>query len=351
MSDLNVIGIDLAKNIFQVYGEDKHENKLFNRRLKRATFKEFMMNLEPYLVGMEACGTAHYWGREIEAMGHRVKLINPKKVKAYVERNKTDAKDAEAICDAAKSRKVRAVPVKTLAQQELTMLHRARSQVVKRRTQLVNHLRSQLAEYGIVTRQGYAGLRQLVTEVLGGEHIHFSHSTGLFVISDLKQEWDELDQRVKAYDVEVRRIAKENKSAKKLMQVPGVGAITATAIVAKVDNFAVFETGRDYAAWLGLTPREYSSAEKRRLGGISKQGDRYIRTLLVHGARSAMRSVLNKDKKETSYHRWIHQLVERVGKNKAVVALANKHARMIWALMAHGRELNLNFSERFLKAA
>jgi len=347
MTDFNVIGIDLAKNVFQLYAENANGNKIFSKRLSRAKFKDFMMKLSPAIVGMEACGTAHYWAREIQAMGHYPKLIDPRKVKAYVQRNKNDAKDAEAICEAARNKKIHAVPIKTLAQQELTMLHNARSQVIKRRTQLTNHIRSQLAEFGVVAKCGFASLRQLLFEVLEGEHIHFIGSSALLVLTDLKDEWSQLDKRVKAYDAEVMRIAKHHKSAKKLMGLPGIGEMTATAIIAKVDSMSTFNKGRDFAAWLGLTPKEYSSAQKRHLGKISKQGDRYVRTLLVHGARSVVYVTLSKNLRETAYHRWVQQLVERVGKNKAAVALANKHARMAWAILHYGREIDLNDAERF----
>jgi transposase len=350
MNNINVIGVDLAKNIFQIYGEDENENKVVSHRFKRKKFQEFMRQLPACKVGMEACGTAHYWGRYLEGLGHEVKIIHPRRVKAFIIRNKNDAKDAEGICDATKNKKIPSIPVKTLAQQNLTTLHRARSQVMRRRVQLVNHLRSQLAEYGLVTRQGFKSLRELVVEVLGGEHITLEQES-LFVMQDLYEEWQRLNKRIQAYDEQVRRVAKGNKSAKKIMQIPGIGEMTATAIIAKVEDFTAYEKGRDFSAWLGLTPKEYSSAEKRRLGGISKQGDRYIRTLLIHGARAAITAIMNKGKNETAYHRWIQATVERVGKNKAVVALANKHGRMIWALLRHGRELNLNFSDTFKKEA
>jgi transposase len=339
--------VDLAKNVFQVHAEDADGNQCVSRRLNRKNFKEFMRTLSPCVVGMEACGTSHYWGRELYAMGHQVKLINPRIVKAQVVRNKTDAKDAEAICDAARNKKVRCIAVKTLAQQYLSTIHRARSQLIKRRTQLVNHLRSQLAEYGLIANQGHASLNELTQKVLGGECLELSQESA-FVFSDLYEEWLTLNKRILDYDAQIRRVAKENKTVRKLMTVPGIGPLTASALVAKVDDFSVFSKGKNFAAWLGLTPKEYSSANNRRLGGISKQGDRYVRTLLIHGARSAITTILKKDKQQNAYYRWIHNTVERVGKNKAVVALANKHARMLWALATHGRELDLNFSDSFI---
>jgi len=343
MSDITIVGLDLAKNVFQVHAENEQGEKVLNKQFSRKKFREYITNLPPCLVGMEACGTAHYWAREVIAMGHRVKLVNPRKVKAFVERNKNDAKDAEAVCDATRSKKVRGIPVKSLAQQDLTMMHRARSQLVRRRTQLVNHLRSQLAEYGLITKRGFAALECLVKAILAGEHLEPSQELS-FVLVDQHEEWLKLNQRIKAHDAQIRRVAKTNKTAQKLLDMPGIGEITATALVAKVEDFNVFKTGRNFSAWLGLTPKESSSAQRRQLGKISKQGDRYLRTLLIHGARTVIMTTLKKDKRENAYHRWIHHLVNRIGKNKAVVALANKHARMIWAVVKHGRTVDLNFS-------
>lgn len=350
MNNITVIGIDLAKNVFQVQAEDKEGNKIYNRRLKRGEFIKWIDKISPCVVGMEACGTAHYWGRVFLAKGHQVKLMNPKKVKAYVDRNKNDAKDAEAICEATRSKKVLSIPIKTVVQQDLTSLHRARSQVVCQRTQVANHLRSQLAEYGLITRQGHAALEALARQVLAGELLEASREL-LFVVTDLYEQLQYLKKRLVNYDAEVKRIAKENKSASKLMTMPGIGEITATALIAKVEDFSAFKRGCNFAAWLGLTPKEYSSANKRRLGKISKQGDRYLRTLLIHGARSVINASLAKKRCDTTYHRWIAQLVERRGKNNAAVALANKHSRMIWAIMKHDRAVDLHFADTFQEAA
>lgn len=350
MNNITVIGIDLAKNVFQVYAEDKEENKIYNRRMKRAQFIKWIEKLSPCVVGMEACGTAHYWGRVFSEKGHRVKLMNPKKVKVFVDRNKNDAKDAEAIAEATRSKKVLSIPIKTLAQQVLTSIHRARSQVVRQRTEVANHLRSQLAEYGVITTTGHAALEHLAQRVLGGEVLEADEGL-LFMVSDLYETLKNLKKRLSDYDAKIKRIAKENKSACKLMTMPGIGEITATALVAKVEDFSSFKRGCNFAAWLGLTPKEYSSAGKRKLGGISKQGDRYLRTLLIHGARAVIQAVLKKKRDETSYHRWIVGLVERRGKNNAAVALANKHARMIWAIMKHGRCVDLDFAASFQESS
>lgn len=346
MSNITVIGVDLAKNVFQVYAEDAQGNKLFNRKYTRKKFKEFIAQLPPCLIGMEACGTAHYWARECQNYGHTVKLMNPKRIKAYLDGNKNDANDAEAIGEATTSKKVRSIAVKTLAQQDLTSIHKARSNVIKRKTQLSNHIRSLLAEYGVITNQGYSALITLVKEVLAGEHLDLSE-TLCFTLNDLLQELDELKIRVDHYDKQLKKVSKENKSAAKLIEMSGVAEVTATAIIAKIDDFSLFSSGRAFAAYLGLVPKEHSSAEKKRLGKINKKGDRYLRTLLIHGARSALLATIKCDKQHTAYHRWIHNIVARVGINKATVALANKHARMIWAVMRWDRTVDLSFGDTF----
>ena len=208
-------------------------------------------------------------------------------------------------------------------------------------------MRSQLAEFGVITAQGYAPLRRCVVEVLSGEHCHFQCGSSVFVIQDLYEEWQTLDCRIKAYDQQIMELARHDVGAQRLMSIPGVGPLTASAIVGKVHDFSQFTRAANFSAWLGLTPKEYSSAEKRYWGRISKQGDRYIRTLLIHGARASLRAVIKNKEEDTSYHRWIRQLLARVGHNKTVVALANKHARMVWALMTRQEALDLNFSQRF----
>lgn len=245
-----------------------------------------------------------------------------------------------------KSKRVVVIPVKSLAQQNLTHIHRSRSLVMKRRTQLTNHIRSQLAELGLICTQGFSPLKKLVSEVLAGEKLELCSDT-LFVFQDLYSEWQQLNQRLKEYDKLIQRVAKDNPYTQRLMQLPGVAKITATAILAKVDSFERFNKGSAFGAWIGLTPKENSSANRKRLGKISKQGDRYLRTLMIQGAHSSIQSILLKDKQETAYHRWVQKTVNRIGKQKTAVALANKHARMIWAIMKHGRTVDLNHAESF----
>lgn len=341
MGNITLLGIDLAKQVFQVHAEDAEGNRIHNKRLTRSKFISYLDKLPKCKIGMEACGTAHYWARKLVAQGHEVKLINPILVKAYVVRNKTDAKDAEAIAEATLSKKVRSVAIKNLAQQHLTTLHRARSQVVKRRVQLVNHLRSLLAEYGLITAKGHCALNKLIQEVFAQTHGKFPDEV-MFVFEDLYNEWQELNKRVLAYDKLVRKAATAHKTAENLTSIPGIGPITATAIIAKIDNVDCFNKAKDFAASFGLTPREHSSAQTRRLGRISKQGDRYIRTLLIHGARSALNAIRRNKHLNSAYHQWARQTLERIGFNKTTTALANKHARMIWALIKHQTKIDLN---------
>ena len=350
MNNVTLLGIDLAKNVFQVCAEDSEGNQLFNRRYTRSRFNRFIQTTEPCAVAMEACGSSHYWARELQALGHQVKLISPRRVKGYVRRNKTDANDAAAICEAATSKRVPTVAIKSVAQQQVSSLHQARRQLVKRRTQLTNHVRGQLAEYGLVTGCGYSKLRAFIAELLADNPSNLPAQM-LFVLQDMAEEWQRLDKRIRAYDAQIKRVASTDPVAKKLLAMPGVGEITATAIVAKVADVSVFSNGSYFAAWLGLTPKEYTSAKRRYVGGISKQGDRYLRTLLIHGARASLRATLRQDNNQTAYHRWVRQLHQRVGTNKAVVAMANKHARMMWALIRHNRTLDLDYVTTLITAS
>ena len=339
MKNITLVGIDLAKNVFQVHAEDSDGNKIHSKRLSRAKFIEYLSKLPSCLIGMEACGSAHYWARHVQSLGHKVKVINPKIIKAFVIRNKTDAKDAEAIAEATRSNKIKSITIKTLNQQHLTSLHKARSLLVKKRTQLVNHIRSQLAEYGLIASKGYASLDCLVTEVLAKEYDIFDDEM-LFIFQDLYDEWHELNKRIETYDKKVKKQAKSHEKTRKLLAIPGLGPITATAVIAKFDNIECFNKAKDFSASLGLTPKEHSSANTRHLGKISKQGDRYLRTLLSHGARASLRAIKKTsiEQKNSAYHQWARNTLGRIGFNKTATALANKHARIIWAMLKHDNE-------------
>ena len=348
MTNITTLGIDLAKNVFQVHAADQFGHKLWSKRVSRTKLRETIMKLPTCLIGMEACGSAHHWGRVFKDMGHQVKLMSPQYVKPYIKTNKNDANDAEGICEAVTRPHMRFVPIKTIAQQNLSAIHRARRMVVTRRVQVSNHLRGMLSEYGIICQQGYAGLNKLVEKIKAGDYEIFSPMP--LWLSDMIDELEKSHDRVKAYDQEIKRQSVSSETAKRLLTIPGVGPISATAIEAKLGNVSSFNKGRDLSAFLGLVPKQNSSGGKERLCGISKRGDKYLRTLLIHGARSLIYSLAKKTEEPlTYYERWILALVSRVGMNKAVVALANKNTRIIWALLKHGRSFDPNFAQTFVQ--
>ena len=283
----------------------------------------YFQKLAPCLIGMETCGSAHYWARELEKMGHTVKLMAPQFVKPYVKSNKNDANDAEAICEAVARPTMRFVAIKTIEQQDIQAVHRIRSELVQQRTAKGNQIRGLLSEYGLVMGQRIEVLRKalplLLEDAENGLTIDFRT-----LLEGLQQDLITLDERVDEMDKKIRLLASSNEDAKRLQQIPGIGPITATALICAIGDGKQFKRGRDLAAWLGLTPRQHSSGGKDRLLGISKRGDAYLRTLLIHGARSVLRVAGNK---EDPRSRWIQSLCGRRNKNIAAVALANKNAR------------------------
>ena len=328
------IGIDLAKNVFQIHGVDKQEQVVLRKQLRRKQMLTFFAQLPPCLIGMESCGGSHYWARELRKLGHDARLIAPQFVKPYRRNDKNDSNDAEAICEAVGRPNMRFVPIKDEEQQAVLTLHRARQLLVRERTALVNHARGLLAEFGIVVGQGPARLRAALPRVLEDA------DNGLpplarEVFSDLYERLVEMEQRIADYDRKVEQLAREDEVACRLMQVEGIGPLTATALVASVGDARMFKNGRQFAAWLGLVPRQFSSGGKSRHGRITKRGDVYLRTLLIHGARAVMRFMARRDDARS---RWVLSLKERRGFNKAAVALAAKNARVLWALMANGGE-------------
>ncbi len=278
-------GVDIAKNVFQFFGISD-EGKIIKKRLKRSQMLTFFNQVTPCLVGMEACGGAHYWGRELGKQGHTVRLIAPQKVKPYVQGNKTDANDAEGIHEALLRPTMRFVSVKTAAQQDLLMLHRIRSRTVKARTALANQLRGLLAEYGVVLPKRLEMLRaKLLDTITADERLSTLAKEQLY---GLYEELLELDDRVKQQGRTIEQMCQASSPCQRLMSIPGIGPISATARVASVGDISVFKNGREFAAWLGLVPKQHSSGDKQRLQGISKRGDTYLRTLLIHGARAVL---------------------------------------------------------------
>ncbi len=324
------IGIDLAKQVFQLHGVDGQEKVVLRKQLRRVQLLDYFKKLPPCLIGMEACGGAHYWARELQKLGHTVKLMAPQFVKPYVKSNKNDANDAEAICEAVARPNMRFVAIKTIAQQDIQAIHRIRSELVQQRTAKVNQIRGLLAEYGIVVGRRVDVLRNALPQLL--EDAENGLTADFRVLLDgLKQDLVTLDERVDDLDKKIKTLATSNPAAKRLQQIPGIGPIIATALICAIGDGKQFQRGRDMAAWLGLTPRQHSSGGKDRLLGISKRGDAYLRTLLIHGARSALKVA---GKKDDPRSRWLQNLCSRRNKNIAAVALANKNARIAWALLS-----------------
>lgn len=326
---ITTIGLDLAKHVFQVHGVDEHGKAVQRKTLKRAQVLPYFANLPACRVGMEACAGAHYWARQLAQLGHTVKLIAPQFVKPYVKGNKNDANDAEAICEAVGRPNMRFVPVKSVEQQDLQALHRVRSGLVKERTAKVNQVRGLLGEYGIVMGQGVAQARRRLPEILeDAENGLTVEARALF--TDLREQIIQLDEQVADYQAKIEQRCQASAACRKLMRIPGIGPLTATALVAAIADGSAFDQPRQVPAWLGLTPRQDSSGGKAKLLGISKRGDSYLRTLLIHGGRSVVKAAANKDDTQS---RWINDLVKRRNKNIAAVAVANKNARIAWTLL------------------
>jgi len=329
MKKVTTIGIDLAKSVFQIHGADAKGRPVFSRRLRRAQVLSFFANRQPCIVGMEACSGAHYWARELLALGHDVRLMPPHYVKPYVKRNKTDAADAEAIAEAVMRPTMRFVPVKSPDQQAVLILHRTRDLLVRQRTQLVNALRAHLAEFGHVIPQGIQNARKLMTLVAeaGGDALP---GVAKDVLAALVEQLRETMARIEALEKRLGLWHRSNEVSKRLATIPGIGPITATALIATVGDPAHFKSGRQFAAWIGLTPRERSSGGKQNLGRITRRGDAYLRRLLVHGSRAVVRW---RRRKPHDSDPWLGKLMERRHPNVATVAQANKTARIAWAVM------------------
>jgi len=328
---ITTIGLDIAKNVFQVHGIDGEEKVVVRKQLRRSQVMRFFQELAPCLVGLEACATAHYWARELVKLGHEVRLMPAKDVKAYVKRNKNDAADAAAICEAVRRPTMRFVPVKSAEQQAQLMQHRARDLLMRQRTQLINAIRAHMAELGITAPQGREGIKQLLALIADDEDtcLPIDARASLMVLAAQLQA-----MQTTIGSLERRIVARHRSSqdSKRLQSIPGVGIIGATAIAATVTDPMAFRSGRDFAAWVGLVPREDSTGGKRKLGPISKQGDRYLRRILVGGAVS----ILRRAKLNPERYPWVTRLLARRPFKVVAIALANKTARVAWALLAKG---------------
>jgi transposase len=328
-----VLGIDLGKNSCSLAGLDATGAVVLRRRMTREGVAAFVAKLPACVVAMEACCGAHYLGRMFERQGHTVRLMSPEYVAPYVKAQKSDDRDAEAIAEAATRPTMRLVTLKSEAQLDLQVLHRARQRLVAGRTRLTNQLRAVLLERGVILPKRRAALAKRLDELMAGELAISPRA--LRLLQDLREEWANLDRRIGAYDDELATLAREEELARRLATIPGIGVINATALLAAVGDASAFGKGRDLAAWLGLTPRQYSTGGKTRLLGISKRGNKYLRTQLIHGARAALPHFA---KKPTSMGVWIRALLSRAHPNVVVVALAAKLARIAWAVLRHGRD-------------
>ena len=325
------IGFDIAKNVFQVHGIDAAENVVVRKQLRRSQVIQFFQDLPPCLVGLEACATAHYWARELTKLGHEVRLMPAKDVKAYIKRNKNDAADAEAICEAVRRPTMRFVQVKSAEQQAQLMQHRVRDLLMQQRTQLINAMRSHLAELGIIAPQGREGVKELLAIIAHDDNRHLPVDARASLVV-LAAQLQALQTMIGAIEKRIVKQHRASKESKRIQTVPGIGEIGASAIAATVTNPRIFRSGRDFAAWIGLVPRQMSTGGKPKLGSISKQGDRYLRRLLVVGAIS----VLRRAKLHPGKFPWVTQMLARRPFKVVAVALANKMARTAWALMMSG---------------
>jgi transposase len=325
-----MIGLDLAKNVFQVHGVEASGRVVLRRQLRRGAVEKFFAQLPPCTVGMEACGSAHHWARVIGRHGHQMRLMPPAYVKPYVKRNKNDGRDAEAICEAVGRPTMRFVPVKSVEQQATLAVHGTRALLVKQRTMAANALRAALSEFGIVAAQGFAGLHELMAKLEApSEEIPEMLRGALLVLA---RHWQALDADERAIERQIAKAARADREARRLMEVPSVGPMIASTVLAKVPDARVFGSGRDFAAWIGLTGRDHGTGGKHRPGRISKQGDRVLRALLISGASAHLRQ----QKRRGISDPWLRDLLARRPYKVVMVAFAAKTARILWAMLVKG---------------
>ncbi len=331
MNQVVTIGLDIAKSVFQLHGVDANGAVVIRRRLTRSRMLAFFAKQARCIIGLEACGSAHYWGRELSRLGHEVRLIPPSYVKPYVKRQKNDAADAEAICEAVTRPSMRFVPIKSPEQQSVMVAHRTRSILTRQRTQLANAIRGHMSEFGLVAPIGRNGLEVLIAMIadVGDDRVpKEARACLLMLVAQLRL----VVEQILESDRYIIASARSTEIGRRLMGIPGVGPVLASALVAAIADPRVFRSGRNLAAWIGLVPRQNSSGGKERLGGITKQGDRYLRQLLVVGAVAVIRHA----QRNVARRPWIVQLLARRTPKVAAVALANKNARMVWAIMTSG---------------
>ena len=331
MGEVSTIGLDIAKSVFQVHGVDDAGAVVIRKRISRAKVLEFFGALAPCLVGIEACPSAHHWSRALQGLGHTVRLMPPSYVKAYLKRSKNDANDAAAICEAVTRPSMRFVPTKSEQQQSGLMLHRSRQLLVRQRTMLSNAIRGHMAELGIISGKGRNGMAALLQIIANAEDDRIPPIARL-CLEVLARQYKALTAEIGSIDKRIHAWHRACEDSRRLEQIPGIGPIVATALVAEIGDWKQFRSGRNLAAWIGLVPKQHSTGGKERLGSITKQGNRYLRWLLVTGAMAVIRYARQHGTKRL----WLTRLIERRPAKVAAVALANKIARMAWAIMVHG---------------
>lgn len=332
MKEITTIGLDTAKSVFQVHGVDRAYQTVIRRKLKRRQVLPFFAKLSPCLIGIEACSAGHHWARELGKLGHTVRLIPPRYVKPYVKSQKNDATDAEAICEAVTRPNMRFVAPKTCEQQALLMLHRTRHLLVRQRTAIINAIRAHLTEFGIVAGVGRSGVEALL-KIIADDNDDRIPSVARYCLLALGRQLETIKQQVRDFDVKIMTAHRDNELSRRLEAIPGVGPHVATALVASIADPKAFRSGRQMAAWIGLVPKQNSSGGKEKLGGVTKAGDRYLRSMLMIGALSVIKRA-----KQLGYARrpWLAELMARRPMKVAAIALANKIVRMVWAMMVRG---------------
>jgi transposase len=347
MKEISRVGIDISRSVFQLHAADKDGGVVWRKRVHRSELRELLSSIPACEIGMEACAGAHHWGREFEAMGHTVRLLPPQYVKPFVRRNKNDAADAEAIVEAMSRPMMRFVAVKSVGQQEMGQLHRAREVLVRQRTALINEIKGFAHEFGVVLCCSHGKLRGEYLEKLERIGDSLGESTKR-LMERLFEQLKYVGQEIDKHEAEIAALHRVNEVSQRLESVPGVGLLTATAIEAAVGDPHRFKNGREFAASLGLTPKQHSSGQMERLGKMSKRGDPYIRKLLIQGGHAV---VMHAHRLQGKRGEWLRDLIKRRGRNKAVVAVANKNARIIWALMARGGKYASGYGEKNLHRA
>jgi transposase len=331
---VTTLGIDLAKQVLQLHGVDEAGRAVLRRQVRREQLLALLANMPPMLIGMEACGSAHHWARQLQALGHTVRLMAPQFVKPYVKSNKNDAADAQAICEAVGRPHMRFVAIKTVEQQAVLSLHRVRQGFVRERTACANRIRGLLAEFGLVVPQGIAKLPERVPALLEQASQQLP-AAFVLLIERLLVQLRELHRQASELEAQIKSWHRQHPDSRRLEQVPGIGALTASAFIAGVGDARQFHNARQVGAWPGIVPRQHASGGKERLLGISKRGDAYLRTLLIHGARAVIKAAQRAPERADP---WLLQLLQRKSVNVAAVALANKNARIAWAMLAHQRD-------------